>query len=148
RCLKSERLKMTEIHLTRLPPSLEALSVLALNLRWGWHAPTRELFERLDPGLWERTGHNPIRLLAEVDRGALERAAADESYRTALRAALSDLEAYLARAASPRGDVPRVAYLSAEFGLVECLQIFAGGLGVLAGDHLKSASDLAVPLVG
>ncbi len=139
---------MTEIHLTRLPPSLEALSVLALNLRWGWHAPTRELFERLDPVLWEHTGHNPIRLLAEVDRAVLERAAADESYRTALRAALTDLEAYLARAASPRGDVPRVAYLSAEFGLVECLQIFAGGLGVLAGDHLKSASDLAVPLVG
>ena len=139
---------MTDIDLSKLPPSLEALSALALNLRWSWHAPTRELFERLDPALWRSTGQNPVRLLAEVDAGAIERAAADSTYRTAVRAAVADLDAYMAARSVKRAEMPRVAYLCAEFGIAECLPILSGGLGILAGDHLKSASDLGLPLVG
>lgn len=146
------RLKMTEIR-PDLPAPLSPLRGLARNLRWAWHAPTRALFERLDPSLWEGTRHNPVRLLWEVAPARLDAVVADTSYLEAVNAAAADLEAYLRDDATWfRRTHPavksRIAYFSAEFGIAECLRIYSGGLGVLAGDHLKSASDLGVPLVG
>jgi glycogen phosphorylase len=140
----------------QLPESIAGLQSLALNLRWSWHAPTRELFARIDPDHWRATGHNPVRLLAEIGGARLAELAADAGYVGAVRAAAADLQAYLEaddtwyalRHGRAEAGEKLVAYFSAEFGITECLRIFAGGLGILAGDHLKSASDLGVPLVG
>src|SRR5690606_22836526 len=146
------RLKMTEIR-PDLPAPLSPLRGLARNLRWAWHAPTRSLFERLDPSLWEATRHNPVRMLWELAQPRLAAFAADKGYLKEMNTAAADLEAYLRdentwfRRAHPQS-TSRIAYFSAEFGIAECLRIYSGGLGVLAGDHLKSASDLGVPLVG
>lgn len=143
---------MTEIR-PDLPAPLSPLRGLARNLRWAWHAPTRSLFERLDPSLWEATRHNPVRMLWELAQPRLAAFAADKGYLKEMNTAAADLEAYLRdentwfRRAHPQS-TSRIAYFSAEFGIAECLRIYSGGLGVLAGDHLKSASDLGVPLVG
>ncbi|HEX6307545.1 MAG TPA: alpha-glucan family phosphorylase [Longimicrobiales bacterium] len=144
---------MTDPAVMLLPEPVSALHRLALNLRWSWHAPVRELFERIDAELWRATGHNPVRLLAEAERGRLEALACDETFVAAVEAATADLAMYVAGAETwygrrHGGSDQRVAYFSAEFGITECLRIFSGGLGVLAGDHLKSASDLGVPMVG
>jgi len=136
-----------------LPPALEGLRQLASNLRWAWDHNTIELFRRLDSDLWESTGHNPVRMLGLVEQGQLQALARDESLLAHLARSAGELQAYLAakstwyRRTYGQVDGLRVAYFSAEFGLTECLSIFAGGLGVLAGDHLKSASTLGVPLV-
>jgi starch phosphorylase len=136
-----------------LPAPLEGLRQLAYNLRWAWDHDTIELFRRLDRDLWESTGHNPILMLGSIDQAELEAAAKDEAFLAHLDRTFKRLDAYLT---SPSTWFHRtyghpgamlVAYFSAEFGLTECLSVFAGGLGVLAGDHLKGASDLGVPLV-
>ena len=134
-----------------VPRRLERLPEVAHNLFWTWQAGTLELFERLDPDLWRSSEHNPVRLLEETTN--LQSAAEDESFLEAYESALRDLDDYLGRRdtwmARAFPDFPGpVAYFSAEFGLHESLPIYSGGLGVLAGDHLKSASDLGVPLVG
>ena len=145
---------MTDPAVMQLPGALAGLQALALNLRWSWHGPTRNLFARIDADLWRATGHNPLRLLAEASQERLEELAGDPAFVGAVAEAAADLETYLAGAETwyrRRHDAaPRelVAYFSAEFGITESLRIFAGGLGVLSGDHLKSASDLGVPLVG
>ena len=138
-----------------LPPAIEGLRTVAHDLRWCWSHESVELFRRLDPDLWERTGHNPVLLLGTIEQAKLEQAANDDAFLAHLRRVESHLESYLAgdstwfrRTYAKSVDVPLIAYFSAEFGLTECLSIFAGGLGILAGDHLKSASDLGVPLVG
>jgi starch phosphorylase len=137
-----------------LPAPLERLRELARNLRWAWHHDTIELFRRLDSVLWETTGHNPILMLGTIDQAKLEAAACDEGFLSHLDRVAQDLDTYMAaksswfRRAHGVIQAPLVAYFSAEFGITECLSIFAGGLGVLAGDHLKSASDLGVPLIG
>jgi len=137
-----------------LPAPLEGLRRLAFNLRWSWHHHTIELFRRLDSDLWESTEHNPIRMLGLIDQAQLEATAKDESFLAQLDRTVRELEDYLSsestwfRRTYGKLDGLLVAYFSAEFGLTECLAIFSGGLGVLAGDHLKSASDLGVPLVG
>jgi starch phosphorylase len=137
-----------------LPPALGALRELALNLRWSWNHDTIELFRRLDSDLWEATGHNPFRMLGTIDQSLLEAAAQDEAFLAHLDHNVRDLESYLScegcwyRRTHGLVEKPQFAYFSAEFGVTECLSIFAGGLGVLAGDHLKSASDLGLPLVG
>ena len=138
-----------------LPHAIEGLRAVAYNLRWCWSHESVELFRRLDRDLWETTGHNPVLLLGTVEQAKLEEAANDDAFLAHLRRVESNLETYLAgdstwfqRTYAKSGDVPFIAYFSAEFGLTECLSIFAGGLGILAGDHLKSASDLGVPLVG
>src|SRR5271157_3116021 len=148
---------MKPVHTFRVIPSLpaplEGLRLVSHNLRWAWDHNTIELFRRLDSDLWESTGHNPVRMLGTIDQAALESAAKDESFLAHLQRTAGELEAYLSaefnwyRRTYPETDGLLVAYFSAEFGLTECLSIFAGGLGVLAGDHLKSASDLGVPLV-
>jgi starch phosphorylase len=130
-------------------------------LRWAWNHDALTLFRRLDSDLWETTDHNPVEMLGSIDQARLEAAAGDESFLAHLDRVARDLDDYLhnqawfQRVHGHGGELgaldagqPLVAYLSAEFGLTECLSIFAGGLGLLAGDHLKSASDLGVPLVG
>ncbi|HLK62012.1 MAG TPA: alpha-glucan family phosphorylase [Bryobacteraceae bacterium] len=137
-----------------LPSGLEGLRRLAYNLRWAWDHGTIELFRRLDSDLWESTGHNPVKMLGLIDQSQLQAASRDETFLAQLDRTLRDLDSYLAaestwyRREHLHRDGMLVAYFSAEFGLTECLSVFAGGLGVLAGDHLKSVSDLGVPLVG
>src|SRR5919197_3168506 len=137
--------------LPTVPAALEPLRVLARNLRWSWHPPTQEVFAAMDPEGWEASGHNPLRMLNEADPARLERAAADPELLARLRVALDDLDRYLTE---PRWyqTMPQapatIAYFSPEFGISEVMPQYSGGLGVLAGDHLKAASDLGVPLVG
>jgi starch phosphorylase len=137
-----------------LPAPLEGLRRLAYNLRWAWDHDTIELFRRLDRDLWESTGHNPVLMLGSIDQAELEAAAQDEAFLAHLDRTLKELDAYLTSPSTwfhrtyGAPEAMLVAYFSAEFGLTECLSVFAGGLGVLAGDHLKGASDLGVPLVG
>ena len=138
-----------------LPQEIEALRTIAYNLRWCWSHESVELFRRLDRDLWETAGHNPVLLLGTIEQAKLEAAARDEAFLAHLHRVETNLQAYLAgegtwfcRTHGCQSDLPTIAYFSAEFGLTECLSIFAGGLGILAGDHLKSASDLGVPLIG
>lgn len=137
-----------------LPEPLEPLREIAYNLRWAWDHDSIELFRRLDSDLWESSSHNPVCMLGKIDQMRLVAAAADDSFLAHLERVSSALQAHVQgpsswfRRAHPSGGGLLVAYFSAEFGLTECLSIFAGGLGVLAGDHVKSAGDLGVPLVG
>ncbi len=139
-----------------LPESLRALRTLAYNIRWAWDIETSELFERLDRDLWERTSHNPVRMLGSISQQRLQEAALDESFLAHMDRAERSLESYIhstntwyLRSHAEKTDPKmRIAYFSMEFGLTECLPIYSGGLGVLAGDHLKSSSDLGIPLVG
>ncbi|HEX7974182.1 MAG TPA: DUF3417 domain-containing protein, partial [Anaerolineales bacterium] len=124
-----------------LPPSLERLRELAYNLRWAWNHDAIELFRRLDDRLWEETGHNPVLMLGKIDQSRLAAAAGDEAFLAHLARVSQDLDVYMQsdsswfRRAHPGIQEPLVAYFSAEIGLTECLSIFAGGLGLLAGDH-------------
>ncbi|MBX3309150.1 MAG: alpha-glucan family phosphorylase [Cryobacterium sp.] len=134
-----------------LPDSLRVLDELATNLRWSWHLPTRELFEELSPGQWEATGHDPIAVCGTLDAGRIAELAADEAFLARANALVDDLHAYIRE---PRWyqslgeDAPKsIAYFSPEFGITTALPQYSGGLGILAGDHLKSASDLGVPLI-
>jgi starch phosphorylase len=136
-----------------LPPSLAPLGDLAGNLRWCWHPRTQDVFRAIDPELWERTHHDPMRLLGAVGRDRLEELGRDQSFLDMLGQAHEDLSAYLTgerwyeRKVGAEG--PRaIAYFSPEFGITAVLPQYSGGLGILAGDHLKAASDLGVPLVG
>ncbi len=137
-----------------LPAPLERLQELARNLQWSWNHATIELFRRLDSDLWESSGHNPVLMLGTIDQAQLEAAATDEGFLAQMEAVVRQFDAYMAGRTTwfsrTHGATagPIVAYFSAEFGITECLSIFAGGLGVLAGDDLKSASDLGVPMVG
>lgn len=137
-----------------LPTPLAGLREVAYNLRWSWNHDAIALFRRLDSDLWETTSHNPVLLLGTIDQAQLEAAANDEGFLAHLERVSQDLKAYLNDKSTwfhRNHDAtagPLVAYFSAEFGLTDCLSIFAGGLGLLAGDHLKSASDLGLPLVG
>lgn len=131
-----------------LPARLAGLRELAYNLRWSWHHDTRDLF--LEVGgqdLWEDTDRNPARLLGLVAQDRLNELASDTGFLERLDAAHASLKAYLEAPSEWPADL-KIAYFSAEFGIAECLPIYSGGLGVLAGDHLKAASDLALPLVG
>jgi starch phosphorylase len=137
-----------------LPSTLEPLRKIAYNLLWSWNQEAIELFRRLDSDLWESSGHNPVRMLGSVDQKKLEAAAANEAFVAHQARVADELDQYVSHETSwcrrthPDVGACTVAYFSAEFGLTECLSIFAGGLGILAGDHLKSSSDLGVPLVG
>lgn len=139
--------------LPALPESLKELDVLANNLLWSWNPQISELFRRIDPGSWAASGHNPVKLLGSVPQERLEALSANESFRNELRRASATLQEYLEapswfeKVCSENRDAV-IAYFSAEFGLHESLPIYAGGLGILAGDHLKSASDLGIPIVG
>jgi glycogen phosphorylase/synthase len=127
-----------------LPPSLAPLERLAWNWRFTWDAATAALFCDLSPSTWERVRGNPLRLLREAPPADLTARAADGAFVARVAAAAEDLARYLD--AAPRRERP-IAYVCAEYGLAECLPIYSGGLGVLAGDHLRAASDLGLPLV-
>ncbi|ACQ79597.1 alpha-glucan phosphorylase [Beutenbergia cavernae DSM 12333] len=150
---------------TVLPEPLAPLDELARNLRWSWHAPTRELFASIDPQAWAAVRSDPVALLGAVSPERLAALAADPDVVARVHAAADDLRAYLTMprwyqslapegadgsSGADRGDGPprAIAYFSAEFGITAVLPQYSGGLGILAGDHLKSASDLGVPIVG
>jgi starch phosphorylase len=139
--------------LPALPESLNALDRLAKNVYWSWSPQFIELFKRIDPALWAACGHNPVRLLGSVAQPRLEALSQNESFLSELKRISESLGSYLdgptwfQKVCGNPSDVV-VAYFSAEFGLHECLPIYAGGLGILAGDHLKSASDLGIPIIG
>lgn len=132
-----------------IPDSLRPLEPLSQNFWWTWHPAVRALFVKLDEVVWRKVGRNPVRLLREIDQSRLDAAAKDAAYVSALNEQLAKMKADLARPKSFPGDPigGTVAYFSAEFGVHESLPIYSGGLGVLAGDHLKAASDLALPLI-
>jgi len=136
-----------------LPANLSPLRELAYNFWWCWNADAFELFRRLDPDLWDEINHNPVRLLAETGQERIDEASRDSGYVAAVERVRQKSAEYMGATTwfqdtyGELGDT-RIAYFSAEFGLNECLPIYSGGLGILAGDHLKSASDLGLPLVG
>ncbi|MGK2965159.1 MAG: alpha-glucan family phosphorylase [Tepidiformaceae bacterium] len=135
-----------------LPPELEPLRELAWNLRWTWDDDTVGLFRRISRDRWEASGHNPVKLLQETSAAEFSALAADHGFVSQLSHVREAFDHYMSR--SPRatiestGEKEVIAYFSLEFALAECLANYSGGLGVLAGDHLKSASDLGLPLVG
>lgn len=151
-----------------LPKSLEPLRKLAYNLHWDWNVETKDLFIRLDRDLWESSRHNPVLMLGTISQTRLQEVAEDEGFLAQMERASRQLDDYLKERTWYRKNRGLVdsqplaalgktteqqttdecyAYFCAEFGLVDCLPIYSGGLGVLAGDHLKSASDLGLPLV-
>lgn len=156
-----------------LPSRLEPLRKLAYNLHWDWNYETTDLFRRLDLDLWESSRHNPVLMLGTISQERLREVAEDEGFLAQMDRAVRQLEDYIqgrswfrkyrgtalaaiayssngraSETAAPNTPSDCYAYFSAEFGLTSCLPIYSGGLGVLAGDHLKSASDLGIPLVG
>ncbi|MEY2452150.1 MAG: glycogen phosphorylase [Acidimicrobiaceae bacterium] len=136
-----------------LPAELTALETLAMNLRWAWDDQTRDLFRWVDPEQWDASVHDPVRLLGLVPRERLEALARDPGFMRFLDEVHTELSGYLSKprwfqALESTTALRSVAYFSPEFGIAEALPQYSGGLGVLAGDHLKAASDLGVPLVG
>jgi starch phosphorylase len=129
-----------------LPPSLSRLPELAYNLFWSWDHTTRSLFRRLDPVLWKACNHNPVLMLGRVPQSTLAKAGSDPRYLAVYRRACDHYDAYLHHMPSQRDSL--ISYFSMEFGLIDCMQIYSGGLGILSGDHLKSSSDAEIPLVG
>ena len=135
-----------------LPEVLLPLKELAYNLWWCWQGEAQNLFRRLDATLWEEVYHNPVALLGRIEQVRLTEAAKDEGFLAHMQRVSAALKEYMTTPgwwASTYGTpaAPEVAYFCAEFGISECLPIYSGGLGILAGDHLKSASDLGIPLV-
>ena len=137
-----------------LPARLEGLRTLAYNLWWTWHSEAIELFQRLDPKLWEQCGHNPVLVLGRLEQQTLDNLAKDESFVRHLDSVMAKLQEHLtagnwfSRRGKDAGEEGlQIAYFSAEFGLTEVLPLYSGGLGLLSGDHLKAASDMGLPLV-
>ncbi|MDY6912925.1 MAG: alpha-glucan family phosphorylase [Planctomycetota bacterium] len=148
-----------------MPDELSPLIEIAYNLWWSWHGDAQDLFRRLDPKGWEGSYHNPVAMLGRIDQKRLAQMAADEGFLAHVHRVHQELNDYMAKpgwwaktygsaqaSETPEEDSERaphatVAYFCAEYGISECMPIYSGGLGVLAGDHLKSASDLDIPLV-
>ncbi|MBV9404256.1 MAG: DUF3417 domain-containing protein, partial [Acidobacteriaceae bacterium] len=130
-----------------LPPALNRLSELAYNLLWSWDHSIRSVFRRLDPALWKESNHNPIQLLGRISQEKLDKAAADPRFVTVYRRACERHDSYL-RPVVPTEAAPQIAYFSMEYGLLDCMQIYSGGLGILSGDHMKAASDGDFALTG
>ena len=136
-----------------LPERIGGLGRLAYNLWWSWHPPARELFRALDLQTWRESAHNPVRMLSLLSAGVLENAVQDPVFLAHYDAVMEQFEAETTSPAcwfaSQYGDVAKpLAYLSAEYGLHVSLPVYAGGLGILAGDYLKECSDLGIPVVG
>jgi glycogen phosphorylase len=137
-----------------LPPELERLLELAYNMRWSWDHDTLDLFRRLDNDLWIETNYNPVMLLGRISQEALQAAVNDTAFMASFKNVCDSYDAYMNatdtwyRTTYGEFDKPFIVYFSMEFGLATCLQNYSGGLGILAGDHMKSASDLNLPLVG
>jgi len=135
-----------------LPKKLERLGDLAYNLWWTWHPEAGRLYAQLDRAMWERLNHNPIRMLREIPRARLNEILEDKDYMASYKRMFTEFDAYMksqdtwTHQAHPELATNSIAYFSMEFGLHETLPIYSGGLGVLAGDHLKEASDLGLHL--
>jgi starch phosphorylase len=136
---------------TVLPAQLAALHELATNLRWSWHPPTRDLFAAIDPQVWDADDPDPVQLLGAVSGRRLAELASDEGFVGWVERCREDLHAYLASDRWYQGLGPEapagIAYFSPEYGIASALPQYSGGLGILAGDHLKTASDLGVPII-
>ena len=134
-----------------LPKALQGLEALAYNLRWAWDPDMMDLFRRIDPILWETVYHNPVRMLNDISQERLNQLSENPGFMAHFKRvsesfrAFMDGETYFHTAHGKTASDIQIAYFSAEFGLTESLPIYSGGLGVLAGDHLKSASTLGLP---
>ncbi|MFP4466213.1 MAG: alpha-glucan family phosphorylase [Candidatus Goldiibacteriota bacterium] len=139
--------------LPNLPQKLKPLLATAYNLWWAWDSEAFSLYRDIDPILWTETSHNPVKMLYRISQEKLDELANDEAFLFRMEKVTEKVKAYTKRACwyeKIKEDLPAdnlIAYFSAEFGLAECLPIYSGGLGVLAGDHLKSASDLGLPFI-
>lgn len=139
-----------------LPEELSRLPELAYNIRWSWDHETIALFMRMNPDLWEESNHNPVKMLGMLSQSRLDALARDEGFLAHLARVTQSMDEHLHSTSQTAWypqqfgieEKPQIAYFSFEFGLAECIPNYSGGLGVLAGDHLKAASDLNVPLVG
>jgi len=137
-----------------LPERIERLGELAYNLWWVWNPGGMRLFLQLDRRLWEEVNHNPIAFLHQIDKEKLQDAAKDEYYLEEYDCVLQEFDTYMAEKETwfvenfPEQADKHMAYFSFEFGLHESMPFYAGGLGILSGDHLKEASDLGIPIVG
>ena len=137
-----------------LPDRISGLQELSRNLWWSWTPKALALFSRLDPALWEEVGHNPVEVLARLDQQQMEKAASDPAYLETYDRVMAEFREYLAPKSTrfsrawPGHEEHVIAYFSAEFGMHESLPIYSGGLGILSGDHMKTASDLGLPMVG
>jgi len=135
-----------------LPEPLSGLATLAVDMRWSWNHASDALWRKIDPELWESTG-NPWFILESVSQTHLESLAADEEFLSELHHQLAQRHLALSQSTwfaehIGKDDLTAVAYFSLEFGLNEALPLYSGGLGILAGDFLKTASDLGVPVYG
>ena len=128
------------------------MSQLAHNVYWSWEPTIRNLFRRMDVTLWKESGHNPVLMLGRVPQAVLERLAADPRYLALYRRACERFDAYMHRVEGPpipQGEQQKlIAYFSMEYGIVECMPTYSGGLGVLSGDFMKACSDSDLPIVG
>jgi starch phosphorylase len=136
----------------RLPDKLTRLTDLASNLWFSWHRPTRQLFSMLDRDLWRRVGRNPKVFLRCVDQSVLDLAAENETFLASYRRVLAEYDTYrdqslTAYAPADLGEHDVVAYFCAEYGFHDSVPLYSGGLGILAGDHCKTASDMHMPFV-
>lgn len=127
-----------------LPKELKPLEVMSKNLWWVWNSEGKSLFRDLDPGLWRKVGENPVMLLQQISYERLKEILGDESLLERIRGVYASFEEYMGKPL--RTDIPSVAYFSMEYGLCNCLKIYSGGLGVLAGDYIKQASDSRVDM--
>src|SRR5882757_9818818 len=139
--------------LPKLPDRLRPLHTLAYNLWWCWNSDAVALFRRVNPDLFEALDHSPIRLLGATEQSRFEQLETDDGFLAHMDRVASALSHYLTAPTWFQENFraeqdARIAYFSAEFGIHESVPVYSGGLGVLAGDHLKSASDLGIPLVG
>lgn len=138
----------------KLPPRLEKLKDLVYNLKWSWDYEIIDLFRRIDRKLWEKTYHNPVALLSAIPYHKLEELVEDYGFISHFDKVCENFEKYMTTTKfwfnqeKPIEGNWNIAYFSMEFGITECLPIYSGGLGILSGDHIKSASDLGLPIIG
>ncbi len=139
-----------------LPEEMKHLTAIAGNMYWSWNRSSRRLFEKIDPVAWNSVGENPIALLKSLNQSRISQLRNDVEFQKEVSGVYEThqwylhekMETWFQKQYGPIYGNSLIAYFSAEFGIASCLRIYAGGLGILAGDHLKSASDLGVPLVG
>lgn len=127
-----------------LPSKLKHLETLAKNLWWVWNSDAKSLFRDLNPDLWRSTGENPVMLLQQLSSERLDEILADADLMARIEQVYGKFKEYMAK--PMRKDIPSVSYFSMEYGLCNALKIYSGGLGVLAGDYIKEASDSCVPM--
>ncbi len=136
-----------------VPERLSDLLMISHDLWWSWNPQAIQLFRRIDADLWEESGHNPVAMLGALQQERLNELQHDDGFLAQLDRVGNLLREYKSAAtwfskSHGTNDQPRIIYLSAEYGLTECMPIYSGGLGLLAGDHMKAASELGIPLAG